>query len=360
MACVLLQHVDKTYPNGVEAVQDLCLEVGNGELFVLAGPSGCGKTTTLRLIAGLEEVTRGEIYFGDRLMNRVSPVARDVAMVFQTPALYPHLSVLDNMAFALRRRRATRAEAERRVREIAEALSIGRLLARRPAELSGGERQRVALGRAIVRQPQVYLFDEPLSDLDARLRIEMREEIIRLRELMNAAILVVTHDQGEAMAMGDRLGVLDRGRMRQVGTPIEVYRRPSSRFVAAFLGSPTMNFFPGQVSQGKFQLQRAAGNGDAAAAIDCGGGVADGPATLGVRPDDLLPGGNGHALGMVRIDALDRRGHETLAHFTIAGGRHTVRLTTDAPLAVGAELRLSVRTGACHLFSAEDGRRLNT
>jgi len=360
MARVLLQHVDKTYPNGVEAVRDLCLEVADGELFVLVGPSGCGKTTTLRLVAGLEVATRGEITIGDRAVNRVAPADRDVAMVFQNHALYPHMSVFDNMAFGLRRRRTPRPEVERRVRETAEALSLGGLLARRPAELSGGQRQRVALGRAIVRRPKVFLFDEPLSDLDAPLRGRMRAEIARLRRRLNAATLYVTHDQAEAMMLGDRLGVIDRGSIQQIDTPMNVYRRPANQFVAAFIGSPAMNFFAGQLCDGVFHLRRADGNGDAVVgALDLGRRVANGPVTLGLRPDDLLPGGNDHPLGTVRVDVVEHLGHETLAHFALAGGRHTVRLPADAIVGPGAELRLSVRPGAYHWFSAADGQRLN-
>jgi multiple sugar transport system ATP-binding protein len=254
VASVVLKHLDKKFPNNYHAVRDLSLEIADGEFVVLVGPSGCGKSTTLRMVAGLEQPTGGEIYIGDSLVNRIPPGERDVAMVFQSYALYPHMSVYQNMAFGLKMRRKPRAEIDKRVREAAEILSIASLLERRPRELSGGERQRVALGRAIVREPKVFLFDEPLSNLDATLRVQMRAEIAHLHRRLATTIIYVTHDQVEAMTLGERIVLMDHGRIQQVDTPLNIYRRPENRFVASFIGSPAMNFIAGDVTSGVFQF----------------------------------------------------------------------------------------------------------
>ena len=248
MANVLLKHLDKKYPSGFHAVRDVSLEIEDGEFMVLVGPSGCGKSTTLRMIAGLEEVTGGEIFIGDRLVNDVAPGDRDIAMVFQNYALYPHMSVRQNMAFGLKMRGTPRQEIEHRVREAADILSIESLLERRPRELSGGQRQRVALGRAIVREPKVFLFDEPLSNLDAKLRVQMRAEIARLHQRLKTTIIYVTHDQVEAMTLGQRIVLMNHGVVQQVDTPMKIYRQPANRFVGSFIGSPAMNFFAGNIA----------------------------------------------------------------------------------------------------------------
>ncbi|MBM4436631.1 MAG: ABC transporter ATP-binding protein [Actinobacteria bacterium] len=246
MASVTLDHVTKRFGE-VTAVQDVTIEVQDREFLVLVGPSGCGKSTTLRLIAGLEELTDGNIYIGDRLVNDVPPKDRDIAMVFQSYALYPHMSVYDNLAFGLRLRKTPRKEIERRVQEAAEMLNIGELLDRKPKALSGGQRQRVALGRAVVRDPKVFLMDEPLSNLDAKLRVQTRAELIRLHERLQSTVIYVTHDQTEAMTMGSRIVVLRDGVVQQVGAPQDVYERPINMFVAGFIGSPAMNFFDAKI-----------------------------------------------------------------------------------------------------------------
>jgi multiple sugar transport system ATP-binding protein len=357
VASVTLKHLDKKYANGFHAVRDLSLQIADGEFLVLVGPSGCGKSTTLRMIAGLEEPTGGEIFIGDRRVNDVPPGKRDIAMVFQSYALYPHMSVYQNMAFGLKMRRTPRAEIDKRVRDVAAILSIESLLDRRPRELSGGQRQRVALGRAIVREPKVFLFDEPLSNLDAKLRVQMRAEIARLHRRLATTIIYVTHDQVEAMTLGNRIVLLDKGEVQQIDTPLAIYQRPANRFVASFIGSPAMNFIPGNVSDGEFQFSDG-GNGAAACRVNVGS-VPDGPALLGVRPEDLLPRGEGNSLGNVVLDVVEQMGHETIAHFALAGGQHMVRLPPGAAVAPGDRLLLAIRPGTFHVFAADDGRRLN-
>src|SRR6478672_7890339 len=241
MATVTFENVQKMYGD-FQAVKDLNLEIGDGEFMVLVGPSGCGKTTSLRMIAGLEEISAGTLRIGDRIVNDVPPKDRDIAMVFQSYALYPHMSVRDNLAFGLKLRKVPKAEIERRVNEAAETIQLQKLLDRKPKELSGGQRQRVALGRAIVREPAVFLMDEPLSNLDAKLRVQTRAEIARLHQRLQTTIIYVTHDQVEAMTMGDRIAVMSAGVLQQVGPPQELYERPTNKFVAGFIGSPAMNF----------------------------------------------------------------------------------------------------------------------
>jgi multiple sugar transport system ATP-binding protein len=245
MARVRLDGVRKVYDNGFVAVHNATFEVADGEFVVLVGPSGCGKSTTLRMIAGLEGITAGELRIGDRIVNDVPANQRDIAMVFQNYALYPHMTVYENMAFALRLRNEPKPEIERRVKDAAGILNIGEILHSTPRQLSGGQRQRVAVGRAIVRQPQVFLFDEPLSNLDAKLRVQTRKEIARLHRQLAATMIYVTHDQVEAMTMGDRIVVMNEGHIQQIGRPLELYDRPVNRFVAGFIGSPAMNFMEG-------------------------------------------------------------------------------------------------------------------
>jgi multiple sugar transport system ATP-binding protein len=353
MANVALKHLDKTYAGGQRAVCDVSVDIADGEFVVLVGPSGCGKSTTLRMIAGLEEVSAGEIYIGDRLVNDVAPGDRDIAMVFQNYALYPHMSVRQNMAFGLKMRRTARAEIEKRVREAAEILSIESLLDRRPRELSGGQRQRVALGRAIVREPKVFLFDEPLSNLDAKLRVQMRAEIARLHQRLKSTVIYVTHDQVEAMTLGQRIVLMDRGVVQQVDTPMNIYERPVNRFVGSFIGSPAMNFFSGAVSGQEFRL---AGGG----AVLLDGTFPAGPATLGVRPEDLLTNGHGLPLASVMLEVVEHMGHETMGHFEFCGDRHIARLSADTSAKPGDKLALAIRPGAYHLFANDaTGRRLN-
>src|ERR1700744_943273 len=242
MSAIKLEDLTKVYATGVTAVDKLSLDVADGDFVVLVGPSGCGKTTTLRMVAGLESITSGEILIGERVVNELPPMDRDIAMVFQNYALYPHMSVYDNMAFGLKMRKFDKAEIAKRVQEAAEILGIEQLLKRKPRQLSGGQRQRVALGRAIVRHPQVFLFDEPLSNLDAKLRVQMRVELKKLHERLGTTAIYVTHDQVEAMPLGDRVVVMKDGLVQQVGDPMELYNEPANRFVAGFIGSPAMNF----------------------------------------------------------------------------------------------------------------------
>ncbi|MGV6988519.1 ABC transporter ATP-binding protein [Testudinibacter sp. P80/BLE/0925] len=252
MATLALNHIYKRYNNGFEAVQDFNLEVADKEFIALVGPSGCGKSTTLRMIAGLEDISEGEFYIDDRLVNAVEAKDRDIAMVFQSYALYPHMSVYDNMAFALKLRKMSKAEIDRKVREAAAILGLEQLLDRKPKALSGGQRQRVALGRTIVRSPKVFLMDEPLSNLDAKLRSNMRAEIIRIHKQLNATTVYVTHDQTEAMTMADRIVVMNAGVVKQIGSPKAIYDHPDNLFVAGFIGSPTMNFIHGKIEDGFF------------------------------------------------------------------------------------------------------------
>ncbi|MGE3239576.1 MAG: ABC transporter ATP-binding protein [Pirellulales bacterium] len=358
MARVVLRHLDKKYPSGFHAVRDVSLEIADGEFMVLVGPSGCGKSTTLRMVAGLEEVTGGEIFIGDRLVNDVQPGDRDIAMVFQNYALYPHMSVHQNMAFGLKMRGTPRAEIERRVREAAEILSIEQLLERRPRELSGGQRQRVALGRAIVREPKVFLFDEPLSNLDAKLRVQMRAEIARLHQRLKTTVIYVTHDQVEAMTLGQRIVLMDRGVVQQVDTPMNIYHRPANRFVGSFIGSPAMNFFRGTVDNQVFQFP--GGERVPLAGANSNGPVPVGPAILGVRPEDLVATGDGLPLATITLDIVEHMGHETMIHFQLAGGEHVARLAPDSRAQSGDRLPLAIRAGAFHLFAGDEaGRRLN-
>src|SRR5207253_7322501 len=251
MARVKFEHVYKRF-NKVEVVHDINLDIKDKEFLVLVGPSGCGKSTCLRMVAGLEEITEGELYIGDRVVNGVDPKARDIAMVFQNYALYPHMSVYDNMAFGLKLRHLSKSEIDERVRRAASMLGLDQVLERKPRQLSGGQRQRVALGRALVREPAAFLLDEPLSNLDAKLRLQTRAEIARLHHRLDATMIYVTHDQIEAMTLGDRIVVLDLGRIQQIDTPLNLYREPANRFVAGFIGSPPMNFLEGRVDDGRF------------------------------------------------------------------------------------------------------------
>jgi len=354
MATVTLRDLHKRYPQGFHAVRGIALDVRDGEFLVLVGPSGCGKSTTLRMVAGLEEVTSGEIRIGDRLVNDVAPGDRDIAMVFQNYALYPHLTVRENMAFGLKMRGTARAEIDRRVADAAAALSIEHLLARRPAELSGGQRQRVALGRAIVREPEVFLFDEPLSNLDAKLRVQMRAELARLHRRLGTTVIYVTHDQVEAMTLGDRIVLMNHGVIQQVDEPLAIYRRPANRFVASFIGSPTMNFFPGSIADGRFR------GADERAGLALDTAPPPGPAVLGVRPEDLVVDGGAIPFTTAAVEVAEHLGHETLAHVSVGGASHVVRVPGARAVSPGDRLSLGVRPGGAHLFAADDeGRRLN-
>ena len=347
MAKVELRAVEKRYPGDVLAVEAFDLTIADGEFVVLVGPSGCGKSTTLRMIAGLEEITAGEISIGDRVVNEVPPKDRDVAMVFQSYALYPHMTVFENMAFGLKLRKMPPTEIQRRVSDAAKLLELDDLLERKPKALSGGQRQRVAMGRAIVRQPAVFLFDEPLSNLDARLRVQMRMEIAALHRKLGATMIYVTHDQTEAMTLADRLVVMSQGRLQQVGTPKEVYRDPRNTFVAGFIGSPGMNFLPGEITE-QAGAQTFHGPGGVSVGLKLREPL-EGVASVGVRPEDITAvakdeDGAGH------IEHLEFIGAHTFAHLRVGKSVLSMRLPSDAGHRVGDALKFSFRRQSLRFF----------
>jgi sn-glycerol 3-phosphate transport system ATP-binding protein len=347
---VALRNVSKVYPGGFAAVRDVSLTIPDGQLCVLVGPSGCGKSTLLRMVAGLETVTSGEVALGGEVVNAREPAERDIAMVFQNYALYPHMSVYDNMAYGLRNRRMPAAEIDRRVREAAKTLELAALLDRKPRALSGGQRQRVAMGRAIVRQPKAFLFDEPLSNLDAKLRVSMRVEIRKLQRAFATTSIYVTHDQLEAMTLADLLVVMNAGRVEQIGGPLEVYEKPATTFVAAFIGAPPMNL-----------LQVTAAE---ATALVPGRAVPAEGAVLGVRPDELklmgAPAGLPAGLSLdLTVTAVERVGPECFVYGSPAAGHGEVivRVPGTAAPAPGERVHAVAAPDRLHLFSTE-GRRL--
>jgi ABC-type sugar transport system ATPase subunit len=338
----------------VEAVRSLSLEIADGEFMVLVGPSGSGKTTALRMLAGLEAVSAGEISIGDRVVNRVAPRERDIAMVFQDYALYPQMTVFDNLAFGLRRRKVPAEEIRRRVDEAAGLLDIGGLLDRRPGQLSGGQAQRVALGRALVREPQVFLMDEPLSNLDAKLRTQTRGEIRRLQQEVRTTTVYVTHDQVEAMTMGDRIAVMNDGLLEQVGTPEELYERPANRFVAGFIGSPAMSFLDAAANGGGL---RAEGLDLALPAPE---GVS-GPVTVGVRPEHVRRwNGRPDLVGPIsgQVAFVEALGRETFLGVDAGGSRVVVFEEGRSAAAPGDSIEFGLVPAGLRYFSAEDGRAL--
>ena len=357
MATIDLVQVRKTYANGVDAVKGIDLAVADGELIVLLGPSGCGKSTLLRMVAGLEAITGGEVRIGGARVNDKEPAARDIAMVFQNYALYPHMRVYDNMAYGLRNRRMPKAEIDRRVRAAAETLGLAELLDRRPRQLSGGQRQRVAMGRAIVREPKAFLFDEPLSNLDAKLRGQVRVEIKRLQRRLATTSLYVTHDQVEAMTLADRLVVMNQGAAEQIGTPDEVYSKPASLFVAGFIGSPAMNIVDGTVEAGGAQV-RLGGAGGPALALDRSAGTAAGRTLkVGLRPEHLFASPGGPLA--FSIELVENLGADALLYGKVPGGAALVaRADGGAPHKAGDTLRLDVAPRHVHLFDAATGRRI--
>ena len=361
MARVFFQDVTKRFGR-VFAVRELTLEVHDQEFFVLLGPSGCGKTTALRIAAGLEEPTDGDIYIGDRLVNYVAAKDRDLAMVFQNYALYPHMSVHDNVAFGLRMRQYSRSEIDRLVREVAETLGIGDLLKRKPGQLSGGQRQRVALGRAMVRRPQAFLMDEPLSNLDAKMRVQMRTELVRLHRKLGATFIYVTHDQVEAMTMGQRIAVLNDGTLQQVGPPQEVYDRPANRFVAEFIGSPAMNFLEGGVVRENDRDGIRTPEGflalpDAVSAEIRQQGVRS--FVVGIRPEHLTPVAEQAAAAFEgTADLVESLGSEQHVTVALKETAIVVRLPSSPRIERGATLRLAVAPEHLHLFDAETQLRV--
>jgi ABC-type sugar transport system ATPase subunit len=349
MARVELEHVEKVYPGGTRAIRDFSLDVADGELLVMVGPSGCGKSTILRLVAGLEEPTGGTVKIGGRSMNAVRPQDRNAAMVFQDYALYPHLTVEGNLEFPLKMRRLPRAERRTSVARVADLLEIGALLDRLPRQLSGGQRQRVAMGRALVREPAVFLLDEPLSNLDARLRVQVRAEIKALQRRTKTTMLYVTHDQVEAMTLGDRVAILDQGVLQQVAPPAPLYARPANVFVAGFIGNPPMNVFPATLgADAVLRVGNQTVRLDAARAA-----LAGRVATAGVRPEAVGLGDDGLDATVTHVEYL---GHESLVYAALAGNeaiRLVARRPGMEPLATGARVRLAFAARQVHLFAAD-------
>jgi ABC-type sugar transport system ATPase subunit len=355
VATVSLRQLRKTFGT-VEVVQGIDLDIADGEFVVLVGPSGCGKSTCLRMVAGLETPSGGEILIDNAVVNERDPKDRDIAMVFQDYALYPHMSVAENMAFSLRYRGTARAEIARRVAGAAAILDIAHLLERRPRELSGGQRQRVAMGRAIVRDPKVFLFDEPLSNLDAKLRVAMRTEIKRLRDRLRATTMYVTHDQVEAMTLADRIVVMQGGRIEQVGTPEDIYDAPATAFVAGFMGAPAMNLLPGAIADGAAVLPGGTRLALATAPPDRESVL------VGLRPEALawLPPGQESDTGVVSGTAsvVEPLGAETLVTIELAGHALHARVPPRSVRHAGESVRLAVAPEALHLFDSESGARL--
>jgi len=357
MAEVRLQSVTKRFGETV-VVDDVTLDIADREFLVLVGPSGCGKSTTLRMIAGLETTSGGDIFIGDRRVNDLGPKDRDIAMVFQNYALYPHMNVYDNMAFGLKMRHMPSAEIDQRVKEAAEILGLGPLLKRKPKEMSGGQRQRAALGRAIVRHPAVFLMDEPLSNLDAKLRVQTRTEIVKLHKRVATTMIYVTHDQIEAMTMGHRIVVMKDGVVQQVAPPQEVYDRPANQFVAGFIGSPTMSFLPCRLESDDGALYARAKSfsvripDERRATL---GGANAQTVTLGVRPEDItLHADAGSSIAAV-VDVVEPLGSEQVLYFTCDGERITARAPAEATVAPGDPIALGINPKRMHLFDGTTG-----
>ncbi|MCM3088585.1 sn-glycerol-3-phosphate ABC transporter ATP-binding protein UgpC [Bhargavaea ginsengi] len=365
MVKIELKNISKTYDKDVTAVKDFNLEIEDGDFIVLVGPSGCGKSTMLRMIAGLEEITDGEFVMDDRLMNDVPPKSRDIAMVFQNYALYPHMTVYDNMAFALKMRKFKKEEIKKRVTEAAKILGLEDYLKRKPRALSGGQRQRVALGRAIVRDAKLFLMDEPLSNLDAKLRFQMRAEISKLHNRLKTTTVYVTHDQTEAMTMATRIVIMKDGVIQQVGAPKDVYDYPENTFVGGFIGSPAMNFFTGEVRDGGF----VTADGirlplpETKARIMKAAGYGEGPVTMGIRPEHVTlepPAAGGQSLAAVDSEVIvsELTGAETLLYSKLGSQELIARIDSGLDLRTGETVRLTYDMELAHFFDAQSGDRL--
>jgi multiple sugar transport system ATP-binding protein len=363
MARVLIRDLNKKFDE-THAVKGVNLEIRDKEFVVLVGPSGCGKTTTLRMVAGLESITSGQVLIGDTVVNELPPMDRDIAMVFQNYALYPHMSVYDNMAFGLKMRRFKRAEIDQRVQEAAEILGIGHLLKRKPRQLSGGQRQRVALGRAIVRHPQVFLFDEPLSNLDAKLRVQMRVELKRLHERLGTTAIYVTHDQVEAMTLGDRVVVMKDGLVQQVGEPLELYNAPANRFVAGFIGSPGMNFATVRMERANGALWAVSEGVRLKLPDETGQRLnrhSGGEVVFGIRPEDLRVASDGVDYGMefeAVVEVVEKLGSQILLDVRVGSGTMVAAVDPTIRAQVRDRLRLAVNETRLHFFDASSGLAL--
>ncbi len=363
MASLALRNINKTYPNGFVAVKDFNLEIDDKEFIIFVGPSGCGKSTTLRMIAGLEEISSGELWIGDKKVNDVEPKDRDIAMVFQNYALYPHMSVFDNMAFGLKLRKTPKEEINKLVHEAAKILDIEHLLDRKPKALSGGQRQRVAMGRAIVRNPKVFLMDEPLSNLDAKLRVQMRIEISKLHQRLETTIIYVTHDQTEALTLGTRIVVMKDGIVQQVDSPVELYSKPKNLFVAGFIGSPQMNFMDAVVKKdgdtatlvyGKFSVKLPASKGK----VLIENGYEGKTVSFGIRPEDvkdeeMFISASPDSVLEATVRVYEMLGAEVFLYFSVEDSEITVRVNPRTTARPGDKIKLALDTTKIHVFDKE-------
>lgn len=364
MASVTLKDVRKVYDGDVEVIKGANVEIKDKEFVVLVGPSGCGKSTLLRMIAGLEDITEGEVCIGDTVVNDVPPKDRDIAMVFQNYALYPHMTVFDNMAFGLKLRKFSPEEIKKRVHEAAEILGISEYLDRRPKALSGGQRQRVAIGRAIVRKPKVFLFDEPLSNLDAKLRVQMRVEISRLHNKLQATMIYVTHDQIEAMTMGNRIVVLKDGIVQQMDSPMNLYKEPANKFVAGFIGSPAMNFIPGKlVRNGSLSFQTEGINFKVPETLEESLGKNNGEVMLGVRPENIYDLRDDHKRNLsdpqrISIDVVEPIGNEVFLYFKNGEENLCIRSTSENQYSVNEQVEVAFDLDKIYFFDQASSRRI--
>jgi len=350
MSFLELKKITKVYPNGTKAINETSLNIEHGEFMVFVGPSGCGKSTLLRMIAGLEDITEGEIDLDGKTINKIDPSERDVAMVFQNYALYPHMNVYKNLSYGLKNRGESKEKIDNKVKEVAELLEIKEYLQRKPAQLSGGQRQRVAMGRAIVRNPKVFLFDEPLSNLDAKLRGQVRIEIKKLQQSMNVTSVFVTHDQVEAMTLGDRLAVINEGVIEQIGTPIEVYEKPESKFVAEFIGSPQMNFINGTIKNNYFESKGLKLNTDL--------NIDNANVNLGFRAEDLEIKEDGEI--SLNIDIIEKLGSDSIIYGSNKNGESICyKESGNTKLAIGENINISINADNIHIFDEKTGKRLN-